>query len=464
MKIIQKVLLIIVPCVMITYAVVQLGADTVNNQAIAASARESAGDYPMMSQLSKKGSYNQDDKYKAIDTFMGVLELVESNYVEPVESQEAIYGAIKGMLEQLDPHSSFMTPDEFTGFQQSTSGSFGGLGITITMKNDLLTVMNAIEDTPAWKAGIKGGDVIALIDGEPTANMTLDEAVKKMRGKAGTKIKLTIARKGEDKPIDLTLTRAIIKINSVKYDMIDKELGYIRLTQFQENSYKEMVNAVRQLSNQGAKGILLDLRNNGGGLLNEAISIASIFLPINKTVVFTRQRDKQEQHYKTEAVNYTNRTIPMVVLVNEWSASASEIIAGAMQDYNRAVIVGKSTFGKGSVQSIMPLSDGSAVRLTTSRYYTPNGRSIQGVGIKPDVEVEPGTIEYTSDYHVIKESDLAGHLKGENEKPKNSDDNNGEIDEAIKRASQVLPLDDDLQYISAVQVLKGMIVYGKADK
>ena len=464
MKIIQKVLLIIVPCVMITYAVVQLGADTVNNQAIAASAQESAGDYPMMSQLSKNGSYNQDDKYKAIDTFMGVLELVESNYVEPVESQEAIYGAIKGMLEQLDPHSSFMTPDEFTGFQQSTSGSFGGLGITITMKNDLLTVMNAIEDTPAWKAGIKGGDVIALIDGEPTANMTLDEAVKKMRGKAGTKIKLTIARKGEDKPIDLTLTRAIIKINSVKYDMIDKELGYIRLTQFQENSYKEMVNAVRQLSNQGAKGILLDLRNNGGGLLNEAISIASIFLPINKTVVFTRQRDKQEQHYKTEAVNYTNRTIPMVVLVNEWSASASEIIAGAMQDYNRAVIVGKSTFGKGSVQSIMPLSDGSAVRLTTSRYYTPNGRSIQGVGIKPDVEVEPGTIEYTSDYHVIKESDLAGHLKGENEKPKNSDDNNGEIDNAIKRASQVLPLDDDLQYISAVQVLKGMIVYGKADK
>ena len=464
MKIIQKVLLIIVPCVMITYAVVQLGADTVNNQAIAASAQESADDYPMMSQLSKKGSYNQDDKYKAIDTFMGVLELVESNYVESVESQEAIYGAIKGMLEQLDPHSSFMTPDEFTGFQQSTSGSFGGLGITITMKNDLLTVMNAIEDTPAWKAGIKGGDVIALIDGEPTANMTLDEAVKKMRGKAGTKIKLTIARKGEDKPIDLTLTRAIIKINSVKYDMIDKELGYIRLTQFQENSYKEMVNAVRQLSNQGAKGILLDLRNNGGGLLNEAISIASIFLPINKTVVFTRQRDKQEQHYKTEAVNYTNRTIPMVVLVNEWSASASEIIAGAMQDYNRAVIVGKSTFGKGSVQSIMPLSDGSAVRLTTSRYYTPNGRSIQGVGIKPDVEVEPGTIEYTSDYHVIKESDLAGHLKGENEKPKNSDDNNGEIDNAIKRASQVLPLDDDLQYISAVQVLKGMIVYGKADK
>lgn len=460
MKIFQKVLMIILPCIMLLYAASELSSKGVNSQAMAASGSGESGEYTQVSQVAKKGSYNQDDKYKAIDTFMGVLELVENNYVEEVNSQEAIYGAIKGMLEQLDPHSSFMTPDEFTGFQQSTSGSFGGLGITITMKNDLLTVMSAIEDTPAWKAGIKGGDVIALIDGEPTSNMTLDAAVKKMRGKVGTKIKLTIARKGVEKPIDLTLTRAIIKIESVKSDMIDKELGYIRLTQFQENSYKEMVNAVRQLSNKGAKGIVLDLRNNGGGLLNEAISIASIFLPINKTVVFTRERDKQEKHYKTEAVNFTNRTIPMVVLVNEWSASASEIIAGAMQDYKRAVVVGKSTFGKGSVQSIIQLNDGSALRLTTSRYYTPNGRSIQGVGIKPDVEVEPGTIEYTSDYHVIKESDLSGHLKGENEKSKDEQDK--EMDKAMQRASQVLPLDDDLQYISAVQVLKGMIVYGNA--
>lgn len=459
MKIFQKVLMIVVPCVMLLYAVTQLSSNGVNTQALAAS--NDGSQNMQLSQLAKKGSYNQDDKYKAIDTFMGVLELVENNYVEDVDSQEAIYGAIKGMLEQLDPHSSFMTPEEFTSFQQSTSGSFGGLGITITMKNDLLTIMNAIEDTPAWKAGIKGGDVIALIDGEPTSNMSLDEAVKKMRGKVGTKIKLTITRKGVDKPIDLTLKRAIIKIESVKYDMIDKELGYIRLTQFQENSYKEMVDAVKSLSGKGAKGIVLDLRNNGGGLLNEAISIASVFLPINKTVVFTRERDKQEKHYKTESVYYTNRTIPMVILVNEWSASASEIIAGAMQDYKRAVVVGKSTFGKGSVQSIIQLTDGSAVRLTTSRYYTPNGRSIQGVGIKPDVEVEPGIIEYTSDYHVIKEKDLSGHLKGENEKSKD-ETSSDDMERAMQRASQVLPLNDDLQYISAVQVLKGMIVYGSA--
>ncbi len=454
MKIIQKVLFIVVPIVFISYALLQLSGSGTKSEAYAANSNND-GINNLFVQLSQKGKYNPDDQYKALETFMGVLDLVDKNYVETIDKKEAIYGAIKGMLEELDPHSSFMTPEEFNSFQQSTSGSFGGLGITITMKNDLLTVMSAIEDTPAWQAGIKGGDVIALINGEPTANMTLDEAVKKMRGKSGSKIKLTITRKGESKPIDLTLTRAIIKIKSVKYEMIDKELGYIRLTQFQENSYREMADAVRALTNSGAKGLVLDLRNNGGGLLNEAISIASIFLPVNQTVVFTRERDKQEKHYKTESVNFSNRTIPMVIIVNEWSASASEIIAGSMQDYKRAVIVGKSTFGKGSVQSIVPLPDGSAVRLTTSRYYTPAARSIQGVGIKPDVEVEPGIIEYTSDYYVIKEKDLSGHLKGENEK-----DNSAAVDDAVKRASQVLPLNDDLQYISAVQVLKGMLVYG----
>ncbi len=457
MKIIQKVLFIVVPVVFISFAVIQLSSNGTNTEAFAAANSNDTGINNLLAQVSSKGKYNPDDQYQALETFMGVLDLVDKNYVEPIDKKEAIYGAIKGMLEELDPHSSFMTPEEFNSFQQSTSGSFGGLGITITMKNDLLTVMSAIEDTPAWQAGIKGGDVIALINGEPTANMTLDEAVKKMRGKSGSKIKLTITRKGEDKPIDLTLTRAIIKIKSVKYEMIDKELGYIRLTQFQENSYREMTEAVKALTNSGAKGLVLDLRNNGGGLLNEAISIASIFLPVNQTVVFTRERDKQEKHYKTESVNFSNRTIPMVIIVNEWSASASEIIAGSMQDYKRAVIVGKSTFGKGSVQSIVPLPDGSAVRLTTSRYYTPAARSIQGVGIKPDVEVEPGIIEYNSDYYVIKEKDLSGHLKGENEK-----DNNSAVDDAIKRASQVLPLNDDLQYISAVQVLKGMLVYGSS--
>ncbi len=458
MKIIQKVLFIVLPILLITYALLQLGSNGVNNKAIAADG-DLNEELQLFGQLVSKKSSSSDDKYRAMDTFMSVLGLVNSSYVEPINEEDAIYGAIKGMLEELDPHSSFMTPEEFTSFQQSTSGSFGGLGITITMKNDALTIMNALEDTPAWKAGIQSGDVIVLIDGEPAVNMTLDEAVKKMRGKAGTKIKLTLSRKNSDKPIDLTLKRAVIKINSVKYDMVGKDIGYIRLTQFQENSYKEMVNAVKELNKKGAKGILIDLRNNGGGLLNEAVSISSIFLPINKTVVFTRERDKQEKHYKTEAVNFTDRNTPMVILVNEWSASASEIVAGAMQDYKRAVVVGKSTFGKGSVQSIIPLTDGSAVRLTTSRYYTPKGRSIQGIGIKPDVEIEPGIIEYSSDYHVIKEKDLSGHLKGENEKDKGAASNQA-FEDAVKRVSQILPLDDDLQYISAVQILKGMMTYG----
>ena len=294
MKIIQKVLFIVVPIVFISYALLQLSGSGTKSEAYAANSNND-GINNLFVQLSQKGKYNPDDQYKALETFMGVLDLVDKNYVETIDKKEAIYGAIKGMLEELDPHSSFMTPEEFNSFQQSTSGSFGGLGITITMKNDLLTVMSAIEDTPAWQAGIKGGDVIALINGEPTANMTLDEAVKKMRGKSGSKIKLTITRKGESKPIDLTLTRAIIKIKSVKYEMIDKELGYIRLTQFQENSYREMADAVKALTNSGAKGLVLDLRNNGGGLLNEAISIASIFLPVNQTVVFTRERDKDRK-------------------------------------------------------------------------------------------------------------------------------------------------------------------------
>lgn len=454
MKIIQKILFLVVPIIFISVAILQLNSNAAQNKILYAD--NSINN--LLAQVSSKGKYNPDDQYQALETFMGVLDLVDKNYVESIDKKEAIYGAIKGMLEELDPHSSFMTPEEYTTFQETTSGSFGGLGITITMKNDLLTVMSAIEDTPAWQAGIKGGDVIALINGEPTSNMTIDEAVKKMRGAAGSKIKLTITRKGKEKPIDLTLTRAIIKIKSVKYDMVDKEIGYIRLTQFQENSYVEMTEAIKSLTKSGAKGVLLDLRNNGGGLLSEAIAIASIFLPVNKTVVFTKERDKKEKHYKTESVNYSNRTIPMVIIVNEWSASASEIIAGSMQDYKRAIVLGKSTFGKGSVQSIIQLSDGSAVRLTTSRYYTPEARSIQGVGIKPDIEVEPGVIEYTSDYYVVKEKDLTGHLKGENEK----DNTNAKLEKDIKKASQVLPLKDDLQYISAIQVLKGMLVYGNS--
>lgn len=440
MKVLQKFLLIIFPVLLVLFILVRGNSLYENKMAFASS----------------------DDDFAALDSLMSVMQLINSQYVEPIKEKDAIYGAIKGMLEELDPHSSYFSAEEFKSFQEGTSGSFGGLGITISMKDGNITVINALEDTPAWKAGIKGGDVILKINDEPTTNMALDNAVKLMRGNPGTKLKITIARKTENKPLDFELKRAIIKINSVKSDFIDKNIGYIRLSQFQDKSYYEMAQAMKKFENAKVKGIVLDLRNNGGGLLKEAIDISSIFLPKNKTVVFTRDRNKHEEHYKTQNVKIKNETIPMVVIINEWSASASEIVAGALQDYKRAIIVGKTSFGKGSVQSIIPLRDGSAVKLTTSRYYTPLARSIQGVGIKPDIEIDPGFIEYGKDYLVFKEKDLSGHLVGENEENENADKQPKEIstEELIEKSNQILPPKEDLQYISAVQLLKGMIVYG----
>lgn len=401
-----------------------------------------------------------DDKYKALDTFSQALSLVENAYVEPVEQKDVIYGAIKGMLQELDPHSTFYTPEKFKAFQVDTKGSFGGLGITISLRDEMMTIISPIEDTPADKAGIKAGDVIVMIDSQPTTGMSLDDAVSKMRGQPGTKIKITVVRKGETKPLDFTLERAIIKIKSVKADNTGN-IGYIRLSQFQEGSSTEMTKAIAELDKAGAKGLIIDLRNNGGGLLTEAINISSLFLPADKSVVYTKDKSGQETHYKTKRISYRDNARPIVVIVNEGSASASEILAGAMQDYGRAVIIGSTTFGKASVQSIIEMKDGSAIKLTTARYYTPLGRSIQGVGIVPDIEIGSGKIEFSENPYVIKERDLSKHLLGENESGK---DNKTNPDEASKTASKILPSLDDVQYMSALQVLKGMMTYGKTGK
>ncbi|HYK64665.1 MAG TPA: S41 family peptidase [Patescibacteria group bacterium] len=330
-----------------------------------------------------------NDTYQELDTFASVLAIVQKNYVEPVTTKKLIDGAISGMLASLDPHSAYLTPDLYRDLEVETRGSFGGLGIEITIKNGALTIVAPIEDTPAYRAGLKAGDQIIKIDDDFTKDMSLTEAVKRMRGPKGSKIKLTLHRNGVPELFTVSLARDVIKIQSVKSKMIDN-YGYIRVTTFQENTGEGVEKAIDEIEakNHGkVKGIVFDLRDNPGGLLNQAVKVSDDFLD-GGLIVYTQGREENQQqkyfsHKKKDFVDY-----PMVVLVNGGSASASEIVAGALQDQKRAVILGTQTFGKGSVQTILPLDDKSALRLTTARYYTPTGRSIQAVGITPDVDVE----------------------------------------------------------------------------
>jgi len=329
----------------------------------------------------------KDEKYKNLDTFTQVMHLIETSYVEDVDNKTLVYGAIKGMLAELDPHSTFFDPEMLKEFREETEGEFGGLGITIGMKDKILTVIAPLEDTPAFKKGILAGDQIIKIEGESTAGITLHEAVKKLRGKPNTEVTITIHRGEGKKPFDVTITRDIIKISSVKTNMIGK-IGYIRLVQFTNNLSDEVTDAVKELDAKGANSFIIDVRNNPGGLLSEAINVSSIFLPANKIVVYTKDRQQTRQDFKSRIFSTKELDKPMIVLVNEGSASASEILTGAMQDYGRATIIGAKTYGKASVQSVIPLQDGSAVKLTTAKYFTPNGRMIHGIGIEPDITVE----------------------------------------------------------------------------
>lgn len=391
-----------------------------------------------------------DSRFKELENFSDAISIIDKNYVEDVDLENLIRGAIKGMLQELDPHSSYLDKEMYQEFKVETKGEFGGLGITIGIRDKILTIIAPIEDTPAFNAGLKAGDKILKIENKPTTNLTLEEAVKLLRGKPGTEVTITILRETEDKPFDVTITRDIIKIKAVKSKMIDT-IAYIRLTQFNQNATSELNDALKKLSDKKYKGIVLDLRNNPGGLLNEAISVSNLFLSPDKVVVFTKDRDGKENHFKTSVFKDFDASTPIVVLINEGSASASEIVAGALQDHKRAVIVGKTSFGKASVQTIIPLNDGSAIKLTTARYYTPNGRSIQGVGIDPDIEVEAGKIVYEKPEFTIKEKDLEKHLLGESEQ-KNLDNT---TDDNIKN------IIDDIQLKTAVDILKGLIIYGE---
>lgn len=334
----------------------------------------------------------QSEAYENLKVFTEVLSYVEANYVEEVEPEKLVHGAIRGMLRTLDPHSSFMPPDVYREMQVETEGRFGGLGIEISIRDDILTVVSPIEGTPAFRAGIQAGDKIVKIEGESTKDMSLIEAVKKLRGPEGTLVTIHILREGFTEPQEFTLTRAIIQIKSVRWTKFQGDIGYVRLRSFQKTTSEELEDALQDLEEQDIRALVLDLRNNPGGLLEQAIAVSDEFLEGGKLIVYTKGRLAGQNMKGFSKKDNAHLGYPMVILVNGGSASASEIVAGALQDLNRATIVGTQSFGKGSVQTIIPLSDGSGLRLTTAKYYTPKGREINGKGITPDLVVEEAKI------------------------------------------------------------------------
>jgi len=396
--------------------------------------------------------------YDALKRFSEVLEIVERSYVEETDSKELIYGAINGMLQGLDPHSSFMTPELYKEMQVDTKGEFGGLGIQIGIKDGQLTVIAPIEGTPAHKAGIEAGDYIVKVDDKFTKGMSLMEAVNLMRGPKGTQVTVTIVRRGLKEPKAYTITRDIISIKSVRHEVLDGDVGYVRISQFQEKTDRDLQDAIDDLQEKGVKSFLLDLRNNPGGLLDMAVQVTDAFLPPEKLVVYIQNRQGEKKEYYSRRAGL-DPSIPMVVLVNGGSASASEIVSGALQDHHRAVILGTQTFGKGSVQTVIPLSDGYGLRLTTAKYYTPRGTSIQNTGIAPDIEVPQDLIIAHRDagpaFH-IKERDLKNSLINDDlpaeEEAAPSDDGaaDGEGPEGERR---------DYQLQRAIDLLKSITIF-----
>lgn len=364
--------------------------------------------------LEKVGAVDRS-AYESLEAFTNVLAIVQKHYVEEVGSQKLVEGAINGMLNNLDPHSAYLTPELYKELQVDTEGSFGGLGIEITVRENVLTVVSPIEDTPAYRAGIKAGDQIVKIDGELTKDLSLVEAVKKMRGPRGSKVVISVRREGAPKLMDFPLLREVIKVQSVKSKSLEKGYGYVRVTQFQDRTSSDLEDAIEKMKKENEKldGLVLDLRNNPGGLLSQAVKVSDLFLD-SGLVVYTEGRlDNQKQKYFAHAGGYTE--MPLVVLVNGGSASASEIVAGALQDHGRGVILGTKTFGKGSVQTILPLENGAALRLTTALYFTPNGRSIQVTGVVPDITLENLTpTQVAARGRDIREENLRGHFNNKN--------------------------------------------------
>ena len=392
------------------------------------------------------------DTYEMLNLFGEVMERAKASYVEEVSDTKLIESAINGMLTSLDPHSSYLDTDDFSYMSEQTKGKFGGLGIEVTMDNGLVLVVSPIDDTPAYKAGIKAGDYITHIDGETVIGMNLNDAVSKMRGKIGTKVKLSI-RRANAKPFDVTLKREEIKIQSVKTEIKNDDILYIRISSFAEENDKEIAKAVsdakKKLKDKLA-GIVIDVRNNPGGLLDQAVAVSDLFLDKGE-IVSTRSRNEEDTVKYTAEPGDIAKDLPIVVIINEGSASASEILSGALQDHRRAVVIGEKSFGKGSVQTVIPLGEYGAMRITTARYYTPSGRSIQAKGIEPDIVVKPAKVELLESYGLnITEADLQGALKNEDDESKKNNKENK--DDSAEKIS-------DYQLIRALDLVKALSLY-----
>lgn len=402
--------------------------------------------HPLVSSQTEKKK--KDDLYRQVELFSDALAIIQTDYVDETKSKDLIYGALKGMLGALDPHSQFMDPETYNELKVDTEGKFGGLGIEISVKDGLLTIITPIEDTPAWKAGLKSGDRIVRINNELTRDMTMSDAVKKLRGKAGDPVNITILRESEKKILEFRIVRDTIKIKDIKDPRILEDgIAYIRLVEFRENTAQDLKAALDNLKKNGMTALILDLRNNPGGLLDVAVKVTELFLDKGKLVVYTKGRKSSQSLEFISRVNLPITDIPMAVLINEGSASGSEIVAAALQDYKRAIIVGMKSFGKGSVQTVLPLNDGSALRLTTSKYFTPLGKEIHGKGVIPDIVVEDGRIELAP-----KDKDQAKQLQDVFEEVDKKDKAKDEKATAYK---------SDNQLMRAVDILKALKIYNK---
>ena len=403
------------------------------------------------------------EDYESLETFTNILSIVKKNYVEDVNAKDLISGAINGMLNGLDPHSAYLTPDLYKELQMDTQGRFGGLGIEITVRGGVLTVVSPIEDTPAYRAGVKAGDQIIKIEDDFTKDMSLMEAVKRMRGNKGSKVTISIKREGVPELLNFTLVRDVIRVQSVRSRVLEEGYGYIRLAQFQERTDRDLQRALEKFGQEkgGLKGLVLDMRNNPGGLLTQAVRVTDLFLD-SGMIVYTdgRLESQKQKYFAHKEGSWTG--FPIVVLVNAGSASASEIVAGALQDHKRALILGTKTFGKGSVQTILPLDDSSALCLTTARYFTPKGRSIQASGIVPDIVIEstppPDAKVDERKRPVVREENLPGHLQNPQVPESKDKEREKETERPVPPMSEMTP-ENDAQLRRALELLKGWDVF-----